>query len=157
MNFLYKIKTSNQKYNCFSLADLLTNLDLSKQSLLLIRGLPGSTKSTTAKAICEKFNNLHHFEADMYFQQGNNYNFDKTKLSAAHEWCYNQTINALQKDCSVCVANTFVKKWEMEKYINAAKSFKTELIIIECLAEYSSIHGVPEETIERMRRQWESL
>lgn len=156
---MFKLKISSNEIICNSTAELLSSIFIpdNKPVLILVRGLPGCGKSTLSKAICEKFNNISHFEADMFFQKEHVYFFDKTKLKNAHEWCFNQTTASLSKGSSVCVANTFVKKWEMQKFIRAAESFKVDLLIIECLDEYDSIHSVPKETIERMRKQWESL
>ena len=52
--------------------------------LFIVRGLPGSGKTTLAKSLGSV-----HFEADMYFMEGNEYKFDITKIKKAHEWCQN--------------------------------------------------------------------
>jgi len=50
-------------------------------SLVIIRGCSGSGKSTLAKLLGSNFK---HFEADMYFMKNGVYQFDGTKLGAAH-------------------------------------------------------------------------
>ena len=53
--------------------------------LTLVRGLPGSGKSTFANWI---WNEYAICEADKFFyDKEGNYNFDATKLSQAHKWC----------------------------------------------------------------------
>ena len=53
--------------------------------LTLVRGLPGSGKSTFANTITNEFSVC---EADKFFyDKEGNYNFDATKLSQAHKWC----------------------------------------------------------------------
>jgi len=36
-----------------------------------------------------------------------------------------------------------------------AKVFNADIELITCRGEYGSVHGVPEETMERMRAGWE--
>ena len=56
--------------------------------LTLVRGLPGSGKSTFANNITNEFSVC---EADKFFyDKEGNYNFDATKLSQAHKWCKEQ-------------------------------------------------------------------
>jgi len=43
--------------------------------IYLLRAIPGSGKSTLAKTL-----GAVHFEADMYFMEGNEYKFNPTKL-----------------------------------------------------------------------------
>jgi len=49
--------------------------------LYIVRGIPGSGKSTFAKTL-----GGNHYEADMYFiGESGNYNFDPTKIKDAHQ------------------------------------------------------------------------
>lgn len=61
--------------------------------LLLIRGLPGSGKTTMAKKYAEV--GYVHCEADQYFETGGEYHFDAGKLRAAHDDCLRRTIAAM--------------------------------------------------------------
>lgn len=121
--------------------------------LILIRGLPGSGKSTIAKMYRRM--GFHHYEADMYFQGLFGYNFDPTKLREAHEWCQKQTQNSLLRGYSVVVANTFTQLWELQPYLDMASDLGAEVEIIVATGNYRNIHGVPDEIIERMRERWE--
>ena len=58
-------------------------------TLFIVRGVPGSGKSTFAKHI---WNEYAICEADKYFvdRETGEYKFDATKLKEAHEWCRNQ-------------------------------------------------------------------
>lgn len=115
--------------------------------LYLIRGLPGSGKSTLARKMSEAMG-LKHFEADMFMPKSG---FDPSYLSSAHEGCFGNTVHALHEGYSVVVSNTFVKIWEMMRYLNLPYPHT----VITCEGEYGSIHNVPEQTVAKMRAEWE--
>lgn len=122
--------------------------------LTLVRGLPGSGKTTFAAQLAKQ-NNLNHFEADMFFYQNGKYQFDGTKIKDAHRWCLLSTINSLQLGCSCVVANTFTTQKEMQPYIDLARVFNITLTVIETAGDYKSVHDVPQATIEKMKARWE--
>jgi len=55
-----------------------------EKNLYIIRGVPGSGKSTFAKSIAKPW---QIFEADQFFMKHGKYDFDFTKLRLAHESC----------------------------------------------------------------------
>jgi len=59
--------------------------------LLLVRGLPGSGKSTYAKTLTDR----KHIETDMYFALSGTYQWDGSKLGKAHQWCQDEVRKAL--------------------------------------------------------------
>lgn len=123
--------------------------------LILIRGLPGSGKTTLAKKLSKQLK-AKHFEADMYFEnESGEYVFDGTKLTDAHEWCFQQTRKWVSKGNTVIVSNTFVRHWEMKRYLQYCEKKGIEVEIKVCREEYQSIHDVPLATIVNMRRQWQ--
>lgn len=123
--------------------------------LTLIRGLPGSGKSTKAIAIARQTNAVH-LETDMYFIEDMIYKFDATRIKFAHEWCQAQALKALSENRHVVVSNTFVKKWEMQAYYAMASTQGTEVCVLVANGNYGNIHGVPHEVVERMRANWEA-
>ncbi len=130
--------------------------------LFLVRGLPGSGKSSLATHI---WNEYAVCEADKFFyDKEGNYNFDPTKLKQAHEWCRN-VVETRMKDHQVneqyypeiAVSNTFTQEWEMESYFQLAEkyNYKVVSLIVENRHGSKNLHGVPDDKVEIMRNRFE--
>lgn len=122
---------------------------MKEQKLIILRGVPGSGKSTFAKRL-----GILHFEADMWFDIHGGFNRDK--LKEAHEWCYERVSQELKNGNPVVVSNTFVRAWEMQKYLQLAEDLGIEVKILTMDGNYESIHGVPEETVRLMRDRFDT-
>jgi predicted kinase len=124
------------------------------KNLILLRGLPGSGKSTFAKSICNQ-----HIEADMYFIDPitGEYKFDPTKLKQAHEWCKDRTEGWMLQGYNVVVSNTFTQEWEMEPYLALARKYdyKVVSLIVENRHGGVNTHGVPDGKLEQMKNRFE--
>jgi len=122
---------------------------------MLIRGLPGSGKSTVAKL----FDKALHFEADMYFLDADgNYHFDASKIKNAHNWCRHSVMDAMKEGHPiVVVSNTFTQEWEMEVYYLLAEElgYRVTSMIVENRHEGKNIHGCPDDKIEQMKTRFE--
>lgn len=125
------------------------------QKLILVRGLPGSGKSTFAKSLLARNPRMKHLEADMYFSRDGEYIFDPTKLRAAHQWCWEATCEAMLEGRDVVVTNTFTQLWELDRYLNFRYRF--EVIVVEMRTMWGNIHGVPADKVEAMEHRWEDL
>lgn len=133
--------------------------------LILIRGLPGSGKSTFAREyfpneICFEKLGMNpkyiHLEADMYFTDNEgNYNFNRSLLRNAHSWCQETAKIMMNQGLNVIVSNTFTTLKEMQFYLDHAKLLGIEVWVYHMTGNYGSIHNVPEETIEQMRNRFE--
>jgi len=124
------------------------------KTLYIVRGLPGSGKSTLASKMVPK---SRIKEADMYHIDNNGvYNFNPSNIKASHEWCYSQVSNLLKRSNRDCVvANTFTQRWEYQPYMDLAKEYGFDFMIIDCHGEWDNIHNVPEEVMVRMSERWE--
>jgi len=123
--------------------------------LIIIRGIPGTGKSTLAKQMLHAGEADAHYEADMYFIKDGVYKFDANKIKYAHEWCFETARHALLTyEEDVIVSNTFTQKWEAQRYIDMAKANGIEVIIRTLTMEFGSVHNVPEESINKMRERF---
>ena len=128
------------------------------KTLLLLRGLPGSGKSTLSKTI-----GAITFEADMFFMEGNEYKFNPAKLKEAHTWCQNQVEISMKNSpknfemSRIAVSNTFTQEWEMQPYYDLAKKYGYEVfsIIVENRHGGVNVHNVPEDKLEIMKNRFE--
>lgn len=132
------------------------------KTLILVRGLPGSGKSTFANFV---WNDYAICEADKFFyDKEGNYNFDPNRLKAAHEWCRFQVEERMKNNeenpqyyPEIVVSNTFTQEWEMEAYYELAKKY--DYLVISIIVENrhggKNIHGVPEDKLEQMRSRFQ--
>lgn len=120
--------------------------------MILVRGLPGSGKSTIAKNLIGWY---WHLETDQFWMKDGEYKFDASKLGEAHQWCQNETRNLMNRGFSPVVSNTFTTRKELQPYFDIAKEFHIVPQVILCQAQYGNIHNVPEETLKRMEARFE--
>ena len=129
-----------------------------EKNLILLRGLPGSGKSTLAKVLVGDKDYCHK-EADMFFVDSDgNYNFDPSKIKDAHDWCKEELEFYMGYEHSpVVVSNTFTQAWEMEAYMELAKSWNYRVfsIIVENRHDGVNQHSVPEDKLQVMKDRFE--
>ena len=127
------------------------------KTLYLVRGLPGSGKTTFGRTLTDRH---LHFEADNYFTHPvtGEYKFDASLLSIAHAQCRQHTMLAMQDSMTpIVVSNTFSRRWEMEEYYKLALLYGYKVVEITMSGNlHPSVHNVPQETIELMRNRWEN-
>jgi predicted kinase len=127
------------------------------RNLILLRGLPGSGKSTVAKTI-QPSGWSAHYEADMYFMKDGKYEFDASKLKDAHNWCRHAVMDAMKDDIpTIIVSNTFTQEWEMEVYYLLAEEmgYQVTSLIVENRHGGQNVHGVPADKLEAMKNRFE--
>ena len=132
-----------------------------KKDLYLVRGLPGSGKSTFAKSIAKSW---QIFEADQFFMKDGEYNFDGSKIRLAHESCKRRVLYWMHPSLfnwlffrKIVVSNTFTQEWEMKFYEKIAEKYgyTVHVVIVENRHDGHNEHGVPEEKIQQMKNRFE--
>ena len=128
------------------------------KQLILLRGLPGSGKSTFAKTL-----GGIHIEADQYFMRNGVYEFDASQLKNAHNYCQSQTRAWMSHNGEqistdrIIVSNTFTQEWEMDAYFELAEEFGYQVfsLIVENRHGNISVHDVPQRKLNEMRNRFE--
>lgn len=122
--------------------------------LYIVRGVPGSGKSTFAKQLTSNV-----FEADHYFIDNNGeYKFDITKIKDAHVDCRDNVESAMASSISkIAVSNTFTQEWEMEPYFKLSEKYGYTVFttIVENRHGGTNVHNVPENIIHAMKNRFE--
>ncbi len=145
----------------------LNKLKNMKKVLILLRGVPGSGKTTVADVLSTFSSNgiLGSFEhkytvctADDYFMKDGEYKWDPKFIGAAHKWCQDKCRKAMENgEYKVFVANTNTQMKEMKVYFDMAKEFgyKVFSLVVENRHGGKNEHGVPEATLKAMEERFE--
>lgn len=129
--------------------------------LILLRGLPGSGKSTLGEIILQTTQQQipDVLSADnLFINDKGEYNFDPTKLKEAHNICQQKCAERMRLEFSkIVVANTFTQEWEMKPYFEMAERYRYRLhcIIVENRHGNKNIHDVPDDKIQIMKDRFE--
>jgi 2',3'-cyclic-nucleotide 3'-phosphodiesterase len=123
---------------------------------VIMRGLPGSGKTTLAKSLARHYGGALIFNADAYHTVDGEYRYDPAKAGWAHSECLRMfTLSVSAGSEVVIVDNTNTSGLQIAPYVRVAEAFGYEVSIIEmgCSILDSierNTHDVPEETICRM-------
>ncbi|XP_029918305.1 NEDD4-binding protein 2 isoform X2 [Myripristis murdjan] len=137
-----------------------SRLRLEGRVLVLLRGAPGSGKSTMARAILEHNPGAVVLSTDDYFTRNGEYQFDLSALGEAHEWNQKRAKEAFESGANpIIIDNTNMQGWEMRPYVNQALKHKYKVLFREPDTWWKnkprelgrrSKHNVPVEKIRRM-------
>lgn len=118
--------------------------------LFLVRGLPGSGKTTVAKELARQ---SHVYSADDYFMVNGEYYYNPDIISEAHAECFKNVKNSMRHgNLKIFVANTFVKEWELQLYYDLAREYNYTVVsmIVEHRHNGKNVHDVPNDIIRKM-------
>lgn len=127
-----------------------------KPVLIIIRGIPGSGKSTfVTQKLMPEYKKLGlsvgHFEADMFLMKDGKYDWSPEKACAAHKKCQESVEKSLSENDVTIVSNTFVRVSDMRPYIKMAEAVGADIDVYRSQGNFGSVHNVPDETIKRMK------
>ncbi len=120
------------------------------KTVIIVRGVSGVGKTTFANIVAEP---KVVCTADDYFQQGDNYNFDPTKLGEAHKQSMSRFDKALADPsiANIVVANTNTKPSDYKYYTDKANEagIKVIYVVLEKRHDNPNVHSVPDFVLQR--------
>lgn len=125
---------------------------------ILMRGFQGCGKTTWAK---KNYPNALVICADNFFYKESVYQFDPTKLPAAHDWCLRRFLSAThRREPLIVVDNTNIRMFEIAPYYRIAECLCYDVEIVQFLANpatCTNTHNVPLPTVEHLAKSIEPI
>jgi predicted kinase len=126
---------------------------MANSELIIIRGLPGSGKSTRAKS---EYPDYLHYEPDHLFcDTAGRYRFDAQIWDKAVEWVLIMTDFALARGENVVVSDVFAKKESFKRFVEIAEAHGSVVKVIVTDGQYENTHRIPVTILSAMRDSFE--
>ena len=126
--------------------------------LYIVRGLPGSGKSTFAKSLSRALN-CPHFEEDMWLFTKGHYYWTPERFEIAVETCLRETELAMlnYNVNAIVVSNVFETEDMLEPYATLAKKhdWPVTYLVAENRRGGVNIHNVPDEALDQMKAEFQ--
>lgn len=124
-----------------------------KPILYLVRGLPGSGKSTYART---KLGDILTLETDMFNTVGGVYDWSNEKQKEAI--CNINTIRDIvmnkQYKMDLCIVGVYAGIKGMQEHIESAFLHGYDVVIIHMTGDYGNVHSVPADALEHFKNNF---
>lgn len=149
----------------WELLTLIRDNEEGKQFILL-RGIPGSGKSTRAKELAGEFGQVFSTDDYWHINEGGTYQFDINKLGKAHKWNQRRSLAAFGAVPIIVIDNTNTTLKELRSYmphIKRARDMGYQVRVEEAGTSWAfdidecfkkGTHNVPKETLEKMYNRY---
>ena len=121
-------------------------------TLHLVRGCPGSGKSTFAKKTFQ----CCILENDQMQMVDGEYCWSPEGTKAAIALVRRIAEMILQNGADVCVCNTFTKKRFVEGFRQLAQKYNADFKVWRCIGNFQNVHNVPAATLKAMHDSFET-
>ena len=125
--------------------------------LIIVRGLPGSGKSTIAGELVKA--GYTHIEADMFHTHSESgaYDFQLERRDEARAWTDETVGNLLRNGQNVVLCGVFGTNDLMLKFKRYCEYAGHGFTVIHMEADHGTTHDVPNFVLEDMKANWECL
>ena len=119
--------------------------------LIVIRGLPGSSKTTYAK----KHFQCCILENDQFQIVNGQYCWSADGTKRAIALCRRLAEEILKNNSDVVVCNTFTKRRFIEGYKQLAEKYHADFEVVRMTGEFQNVHNVPKFILDNMKSSFE--
>lgn len=124
--------------------------------LHLIRGLPGSGKTTFARS--ETFGGMLLIERDQFWLTADGkYKFRENDYQKAIDYQAHMVEEALKMHVNTVVTGVFMHEKSVKEYIDLAAKYQSAIMIWRCTGKFHTEHAVPEDKLKWMADNFEEL
>lgn len=133
-------------------------MESNSYSLILLRGLPGSGKTTLSKVLSDN-HKWPVFSVDDYFvnEATGEYLFDYKSNHLAYQNCLNKAEKAMKALTEkVFIDNTLTLDWEIEPYFKLAAKYhyRVFVVTVENRHHGQNQHQISQEQIQKMAQKY---